>query len=705
MKASTIPKLLLFIIFLLAIVVLPVAYGQPQPVFRIGILDNERGPISNGARLAVEELNAAGGVQGADGTFFQLELVIQPTNFGLNLEEAVNNLNQANIIAALGPETNNEVLNGMPLLQSLNVPVLVPARDDTITISDTSGRIFRSRAAEILSGQALANHLIQELGITQIATVQLDVESTNKAVGFASAAGALGVDPQRFLLRGEVTELTNELLELNPQVIVTFGSPALASQLYNELREGGWQERFAYDQITDETFLSSVPFEQLSGIISSLTWPFTAIDAASDTFMSNYVRAFGEVPGEIEAASYDAVYLLAEAIGRPGDLLSNLAQLDNVAGVQGLLRPAQLARGETSNNVAIVQLGAFGAPRVVGRYAGGVRLPDDVAGEGSGPAATPTATPEGVVITIMNARQNIRTGPSTDYDVIAQAQEGDQFAAIGATADNLWVVIDYRGRQGWLFTDILEVFGDLNSLPIIDPPPTPTPGFTPTPIPAQEADIVIDSAVVVPSPIAVNQPFNVSVVVRNAGNTDAGQFAVAATFPPNNAYAAAIVPGLARGQVTTVNLSAVLNTTGTYTVTIVADLNNQVPEGAGENNNFFNLTYVVDRQQINQGSRTLNAGDTLDLEGNNVQGDINWTGNEINAIFGAQIGILQGVGYDDVHWDLISPAVVNQTTIPRSQLDAGFIVGVLTADGNRGVLRIDNIPGNQIVVTFKVYQS
>src|SRR5690606_27972374 len=165
----------------------------------------------------------------------------------------------------------------------------------------------------------------------------------------------------------------------------------------------------------------------------------------------------------------DSVYLLAEAIALPGDLRTNLTQLDNIVGVQGLLRPAQLAPGELSNNVAVVQLGPFGAPQVVGRYAGGVRLPDDISPTDTiQPTATPT--PDGVIVTIVNARQNIRTGPSTVFDVIAQAQEGEQFPAIGATADNQWVVIDYRGRQGWLFTDILAGFGDLNSLPIIDRP-------------------------------------------------------------------------------------------------------------------------------------------------------------------------------------------------------------------------------------------
>src|SRR5690606_33591188 len=119
-----------------------------------------------------QEINAAGGVRGADGTLFQLELVVQPTNGGTNLPNAVANLNQANIIAALGPTTNAEAINGLAQLQSLNVPVFTPATNDSILITDTTDRLFRSRAAQILQGQALAVHLISERGLRSIAVVQ-----------------------------------------------------------------------------------------------------------------------------------------------------------------------------------------------------------------------------------------------------------------------------------------------------------------------------------------------------------------------------------------------------------------------------------------------------------------------------------------------------------------------------------------------------
>jgi hypothetical protein len=59
-----------------------------------------------------------------------------------------------------------------------------------------------------------------------------------------------------------------------------------------------------------------------------------------------------------------------------------------------------------------------------------------------------------------------------------------------------------------------------------------------------------------------------------------------------------------------------------------------------------------------------------------------------------------------IHWDLIDPNIVNQPNIPREQVTEGVIFGVITADGRRGILRIDEVlAGNQPQITFLVYEE
>lgn len=683
--------------------------AQGQSVFRIGVLDNERGPISNGVRLAVQEINAAGGVVGADGTLFRLELVIQPTNFGANLADAINNLNQASVIAAIGPASNEEVLNGLPILQTLGVPILTPATSDTIIASDVSGRMFRIRAPQLLQGRALADYLINDLDLSRISIAQLDIDSTDKTIGFSSAASALGIQPQPTLLfEGDINRMIQQVIEADPEALITYGDPAIASGLYSGLRTLGWTGLFAYDQVDDANFGATIPLQQLNGILSTTTWSYTSLDEQSVAFLNNYIRTFGEIPGPIEAASYDAMQLLAAAIGQPGTLLNNLAQLDNIQGVQGVLRPARLLRGETSDNVLLTSLGTFGAPEVIARYAGGQRLSVDEPGTIAGvntPIPPATATPEGVVLTVLSERQNVRSGPSTSYDIIGQLSQGEQVRVIGANVNNTWVVVDFRGRQGWLSVSIADIFGNLNTVPIIDPPPTPTPGVTPTPVPPPEADIVIVSASVNPSPIIPGQQFTVTVNARNNGNTRAGQFAVAATFPPDNAYSAGFIDSLDPGQTKSVDLKATLNGSGSYSVVIVADLNNQVPEGAvGETNNNFTFSYAISESILRQGSQTIDAGGVLDLEGNGILGDVSWDGTALYGLSGAKLGLLD-VNLNNIRRDLIDPDDIDRDSVPRTAMNAGTVIGVITADGNRGVLRVDDIPGNRIKLTYLVYTS
>jgi ABC-type branched-subunit amino acid transport system substrate-binding protein/uncharacterized protein YgiM (DUF1202 family) len=700
---------LLSILFLL-VLALRVVSAQ-TPVFRIGVLDDPRGPLSDGARLAVETINAAGGVRGADGTFFQLELIIQPFDIAPNIQNSLTTLSSSSVIAVIGPQTDDQLTTNLVGLQNLNVPILTMATGDTLLLNDSSRRIFRARAAAAEEGRALADYVINDLKVTRIVTVQieLDLSTTAGIVGFTTAAAARGITPQATLQAptdADFTPIMNQIKMANADLVAVYGSPARAGTFYALLRQQGYTGYFAYKDANEAAFQNNIPPDQKRDIILTSTWAVTAADSESRAFREVFIRQYGTLPGAIQAAANDSVRLLAAAINRPGDLLANLASLTDIQGVQGKLEPAALGQGETSANAVVEVLSAFGAPGIVARYQRGNRVPLEQSGL---PALTatpaPTATPDGVTITIKQSKQNVRSGPSTDYPTLGQYSQGQQVRVVGATVDFTWVVVDFRGQQGWLATYLLDVFGDLNTVPIITPPPTPTPPPSPSPLP--QPDIVIDSVIAVPSPIIVGQPFVVNVTVRNAGSQAAPPFAVAATFPPNNIYAATLVGALNPGQSAIAALSGTFINTGAYSVTLVADLNNEVAEGAGESNNLYTFNYFINKLLLRQGSQTLNPNDTIDLEGNAVQGDANWDigASNLNALFSAKLGIIANVTLESVHYDLITPALVNQASIPRGSMLPGTVIGVLTADGNRGALRVDGLPGNQLQVTFILFQN
>lgn len=71
---------------------------------------------------------------------------------------------------------------------------------------------------------------------------------------------------------------------------------------------------------------------------------------------------------------------------------------------------------------------------------------------------------------------NVRTGPSTVYyPVIGQLPIGATAPALGASPSREWIEIAYPGGPsgvGWIYAANVTLTG---TLPIVEPPPTPTP--------------------------------------------------------------------------------------------------------------------------------------------------------------------------------------------------------------------------------------
>ncbi|MBM2850805.1 MAG: SH3b protein, partial [Anaerolineales bacterium] len=103
-----------------------------------------------------------------------------------------------------------------------------------------------------------------------------------------------------------------------------------------------------------------------------------------------------------------------------------------------------------------------------------------------------TPTPEGGprVEAFLDEPTNVRAGPGTDYDLVGTLVKGQSGAILGQVLRSpyVWLKIVYIGgpdNAGWVLKDLVRVAGDLNTVPILDLPPTPT--LPPTSTAAGEA--------------------------------------------------------------------------------------------------------------------------------------------------------------------------------------------------------------------------
>ena len=101
------------------------------------------------------------------------------------------------------------------------------------------------------------------------------------------------------------------------------------------------------------------------------------------------------------------------------------------------------------------------------------------------PTTTPTPTSEPPVI-VVNQDSTCRIGPGLIYDIRAYLSEGAVPILLGQDQENAWWSVEepIHNNTCWVSSEVVTVQGDINSLPIFTPEPTPT--LEPSPTPKQK---------------------------------------------------------------------------------------------------------------------------------------------------------------------------------------------------------------------------
>jgi hypothetical protein len=69
---------------------------------------------------------------------------------------------------------------------------------------------------------------------------------------------------------------------------------------------------------------------------------------------------------------------------------------------------------------------------------------------------------------------NVRSGPSTLFDRIGAFSANQQTEILARTPSSDWYKVRYAGGEGWVFSELVTVSGDLDVVPIDAGPPAPT---------------------------------------------------------------------------------------------------------------------------------------------------------------------------------------------------------------------------------------
>ncbi len=706
------------------------ANAQPRETVEIGVLFARGTDADRGARLALATIQELG-LQANDPVVRRYEFVY-PNQDILGAEDVPSVLRffqEREVAAILGPVDNALALPNLEPLARVGRPVLTLSTANTLTEVDVTNNIMRFRAAEGVYSAAAADYMLTDLGLTNIALVQTNIESTEALLAFERALEEAGRTPSaRVQLVDSSDLLANIAALMDAQAIALWGPPGDAATLRRELAGRGWEGVFFYRGAGQALLEGTLSPSERAGMLGAGAWSYAARGALSEAFTLAYSRAYGRLPGTEAAAAYDAMFTLYGQIRQVGTgmpaLYESLLALPRVQAVQGGLQ--SYGGGDFARVATLYQLTETGGIMHLARYENGVRVDEaetvanDVAlaavgtptftPEPSPTAPPPSPTPTQMQLTITAPEVPVYAGPGEFFALLGQLPQGATATIIGADDILAWFVVQYRGGIGWVFNDraLLDVFdpgGLLNQLPIIEAQPTPIGGVSPTPA-VEAPDIIIDAVTLTPAQPVPGQAFLATVTLTNTGRQPTGPFSVATTFQPGSVFSSNNVPNIEPAASVSLPLSATLAGTGNFTIDIRADVNNTVEEGPeGEQNNSFPLSYTVDfailteRQDI-----ALVAGTSLDLFGGTP--DFNWTGTSLDALSGTQVGVITGVTYENANFDSVAAAVLNnQTSISDTQLFPGVVFGVVTAEGNRAVMRVESRVGTGLNLSYRVYSN
>lgn len=710
--------------------------AQTVTTLRLGFLEGSGAPGDLGLRLAVDQINRAGGMSGPDGTSYRLEIVYppRPPLVAEDVPPILESFRNQGVTAIIGPVNNALALPNLEPLARAGVPILTLATSDTLTDVDVTNNIMRMRAAERFYSYGLVDVLINDLSYSRIALIQTDVDSTEALLIFEQGMINNGQTPVAKLQRLDGSTLTEdaaEILQAAPDAVVMWGPPQDAATLLQTLRAGNFQGGFAYRDALEAIQGGFIPARLGSGMIGATSWAYTTPNEVSHTFLVDYVTTYNAIPNGIEAAAYDSVWILRRQIEVAGPempgLYEGLLQTPTLVSIQGRLEPLSYGNGDFARHVMVYSIGDRGGPQILVRYADNFRVPDDdliaedtprlvgmlgtltfTPSPSPIPSETPipSATPSQVTITVNLPTANIRSGPGTDFERIGTLEEGEQMPVVGGNEDFSWFVIMYRGNQAWISEDVVDVFDPGNllaQLPVIQPVIVTTPIVAGTPAPSNGVDLIVSNIVLSPAQPVPGQAFAAQVTVSNIGNAAAGAFVVGTTFEPGSVPASATVNSLDPGATLTVSLPATVFGTGAFTTSVVVDSTNSVIE-ANENNNIFTFSYRIDYPviaEVQAFAVPVNVG--IDLAGGT--GDLLWTGFSLETQNGAAFGTIANAVYESVFYSAIDYNSIFLVSLADSQVQQNALFSVRTAEGRRGVIRIDGRAGTGLTISFRIYSD
>jgi branched-chain amino acid transport system substrate-binding protein len=298
----------------------------------------------NGARLAIEEINGAGGVLGK-----RLELLVEDDhNDPSEAASAVSKLITRNhVVALIGENASSRSLAAAPIAQSYQVPMVSPSSTN-LEVTKKGDYIFRVCFIDPNQGKALARFARRDLK-SSTAAILVDAKS-DYSVGLAEAfrenfskeGGRVVAEVKYAEGDSDFSAQLTSIRASQPEVLFVPGYYTDAGLIARQAKALGIGATLLGADGWDSPKLTEIGGPAVEGAYFSNHYTLDGPSPEVRKFVAAYRKAYRADPDSIAALSYDAAGLIADAIRRAGSTESKrlrdaLASTKGFAGVTGTL--------------------------------------------------------------------------------------------------------------------------------------------------------------------------------------------------------------------------------------------------------------------------------------------------------------------------------------------------------------------------------
>ena len=306
--------------------------------------------VDAGIRLALDEINASGGVLGR-----KLQVITEDTQSqtqpAINAVEKL--IGRDEVVALLGEVASGRTMAAAPVAEREKVPMLTPAStNEKVTIAKDGGvlkYIFRICFIDPFQGEVMAKFASQNLEAKRVALLvdKANAYSVGLAKNFTdkfTADGGQIVIEQAY--EGGQNDFKAQLTAIkatNPDAIFVPGYYTEVSLIATQARELGITVPLLGGDGWDSPVLTQgAAGKALEGCFFSNHFSEQDTSAIVQTFVKTFRAKYNEEAGAMAALGYDALKILAKVIQDAGkadreSIAAGLANLKNYQGVTGTI--------------------------------------------------------------------------------------------------------------------------------------------------------------------------------------------------------------------------------------------------------------------------------------------------------------------------------------------------------------------------------